>query len=188
VLGRSELIERIWNTHVLLGAAIGPFDAWLVLRGLRTLALRVQRHNANAMALASYLESHPAVRAVHYPGLKLHAQHALACRQMSGFGGVLSFEVEGGCEGANTVLNRLHLPRIAASLGAVESLVVHPAANFAHYLSEEESAAVGIAPGLIRVSVGLEGIADLIADFEQALASLPAAATDSKRWHGAPTT
>jgi methionine-gamma-lyase len=106
---------------------------------------------------------------VHYPGLKSHPQHALACEQMTGFGGMLSFEVEGGYEHANAVMNRLRLARIAASLGGVESLVVHPAANFAHYLNNEESESAGIAPGLIRVSVGLEGIADLIDDFEQAL-------------------
>jgi len=169
VLGKSELIEKIWNMHVILGAAIGPLDAWLILRGLRTLSLRVQRHNENAMALAAFLEGHPAVRAVHYPGLKSHPQNELACQQMTGFGGMLSFEVEGGYEGANAVLGRLQLPRIAASLGGVESLVVHPAANFAHYLSEEGCKVAGISPGLIRVSVGLEGSADLIADFAQAL-------------------
>lgn len=169
VLAKSDLIERLWNTHVILGAAIAPFDAWLILRGLRTLSLRVQRHNENAMALATFLESHPAVRAVHYPGLQSHPQHALACRQMSGFGGMLSFEVEGGHERVNAVLSRLQLPRIAASLGGVESLVVHPAANFAHYLSESEAASAGISAGLIRVSTGLEDSADLIADFDQAL-------------------
>jgi methionine-gamma-lyase len=169
VLGKSELIERIWNMHVILGAAIGPLDAWLIMRGLRTLSLRVQRHNENAMALPQFLEGHPAVRAVHYPGLKSHPQHALACEQMAGFGGMLSFEVEGGYEQANAVMSRLRLPRIAASLGGVESLVVHPAANFAHYLDNEEIELAGIAPGLIRVSVGLEGVGDLIADFEQAL-------------------
>ncbi|HEY6972527.1 MAG TPA: aminotransferase class I/II-fold pyridoxal phosphate-dependent enzyme [Candidatus Angelobacter sp.] len=172
VLGKSELIERLWNTHVILGAAIAPFDAWLVLRGLRTLSLRVQRHNENAMALAAFLEGHPAVRAVHYPGLKSHPQHALACRQMSGFGGMLSFEVDGGYERANAVLARLQLPRIAASLGGVESLVAHAAANFAHYLTEQESESAGITSGLIRVSVGLENPADLISDFDQALSGV----------------
>jgi methionine-gamma-lyase len=169
VLGRSELIDQIWNMHVILGAAIGPLDAWLIMRGLRTLSLRVQRHNENAMTLARFLEAHPAVQAVHYPGLKSHPQHALACEQMTGFGGMLSFEVDGGCQRASAVLSRLKLPRIAASLGGVESLVVHPAANFAHYLDDKESESAGIAPGLIRVSVGLEGVDDLIADFDQAL-------------------
>lgn len=169
VLGKTELIEKIWNTHVILGAAIGPLDSWLVLRGLRTLALRVQRHNENAMALATFLESHSAVRAVYYPGLRSHPQYALACEQMKGFGGILSFEVKGGAEKANAVISRLQLPRVAASVGAVGSLVVHPAANFVHYLNEQEAESAGISPGLIRVSVGLEGVADLIADFDQAL-------------------
>jgi len=169
VLGKSELIERLWNLHVILGAAIGPLDAWLLLRGLRTLSLRVQRHNENAMALAAFLEGHPAVWAVHYPGLKSHPQHELACRQMSGFGGMLGFEVEGGAERAKEVLRRFRLPRIAASLGGFESLVVHAAANFAHYLNDQELRLAGIGPGLIRVSVGIENSADLIADFDQAL-------------------
>lgn len=181
VLGKTELIERIWNMHVILGAAIGPLDAWLVMRGLRTLSLRVQRHNGNAMGLANFLEGHPAVKAVHYPGLKSHPQHALACEQMTGFGGMLSFEVEGGYEQANAVINRLHLPRIAASLGGVESLVVHPAANFAHYLDSRESESAGIAPGLIRVSVGLEGVTDLINDFDQALSELQNVAADDRQ-------
>lgn len=169
VLGKSELIDQIWNMHVILGAAIGPLDSWLIMRGLRTLSLRMQRHNNNAMALAKFLEAHPAVRAVHYPGLESHPQHALACRQMTGFGGMLSFEVGGGYDRANAVLRRLKLPKIAASLGGVESLVVYPAANFAHYLDDKESESAGITPGLIRVSVGLEGIDDLIADFDRAL-------------------
>jgi methionine-gamma-lyase len=169
VLANSELIERMWDTHVVLGSAIGPFDSWLILRGLRTLSLRVQRHNENALALATFLERHPAVLKVNYPGLKSHAQHELACKQMKGFGGMLSFEVRGGSEAANAVLSRLQIPRLAASLGGVESLVVDPGANFAHYLSESDALAAGIAPGLIRVSVGLEGSRDLISDFEQAL-------------------
>jgi methionine-gamma-lyase len=170
-LGSEALINKIWNTHVILGAAPGPLDAWLILRGLRTLSLRLKRHNENAMALAIFLAGNPAVRTVHYPGLKSHPQHDLACQQMSGFGGMLSFEVQGGYEAAKAVIGKLRLPRIAASLGGVESLVVHPAANFIHYMSEKEAESTGISPALIRVSVGLEGTADLIADFEQALAS-----------------
>jgi methionine-gamma-lyase len=119
VVGSAALIERIWNTHVVLGASLGPFDAWLILRGLRTLSLRVKRHNENALALAEFLENHRAVKRVNYPGLKSHPQHELACRQMSGFGGVLSFEVSSGYDGAKKVLSRLRLPRIAASVGGV---------------------------------------------------------------------
>ncbi len=173
ILGRAELIERLWNLQVVLGAAIAPFNAWLILRGLRTLALRMQRHNESALALARFLAAHPAVTAVNYPGLPQHPQHELARRQMKGFGGVLSFEVSGGLEGAKTVLSRLRLPRLAGSLGGVESLVVLAASNFSHYLREEEAARAAISPGLIRVSVGVESIGDLVSDFDQALSVLP---------------
>jgi methionine-gamma-lyase len=169
VLGSGALIEKIWNTQVILGAALGPFDAWLILRGLRTLSLRVSRHNENALALAQFLENHAAVTHVNYPGLKSHPQYELACRQMHGFGGVLSFEVGGGYESAKRVLQRLRLPRIAASVGGVESLAVLCGDNFTHYMSAEEAQRAGISAGLIRVSVGLEGIGDLVADFDQAL-------------------
>ena len=170
VMGSKEWITRIWNTHVILGAALGPFDAWLMLRGLRTLSLRVRQHNENAMALAQFLESHRAVKIVHYPGLKSHPQHELGRRQMTGFGGMLSFEVKGGYEAADRCLTRLRLPARAASLGGVESLAVHPASNFLHYMTLEEAERIGIPPGLLRISVGLEGKDDLIADFDQALA------------------
>jgi methionine-gamma-lyase len=168
VMGTKEAITNVWNTHVMLGATLGPFDAWLVLRGLRTLSLRVRQHNENAQALAEFLENHKAVKKVYYPGLKSHPQHDLACRQMSGFGGMLSFELD-GYEAADRVLSRLHLAARAASLGGVETLAVHPASNFLHYMTLEEAARIGIAAGLLRISVGLEGKDDLIADFDQAL-------------------
>jgi methionine-gamma-lyase len=169
VMGTAEWVTRIWNTHVVLGATLGAFDAWLMLRGLRTFPLRVRQHNENAQALAEFLETHPAVKVVYYPGLKSHPQHELARRQMSGFGGMLTFEVKGGYEAACRVLSRLQLPALAASLGGVESLAVHPASNFLHYMTLEEAERIGIAPGLLRISVGLEGKDDLIADFDQAL-------------------
>src|SRR6185437_2445051 len=169
VMGSSEAITKIWNTHVILGAALGPFDAWLMLRGLRTLSLRIRQHNENSLALAEFLEAHKSVKAVHHPGLKSHPQHDLAKRQMSGFGGMLSFELNGGFEAADRCLSRLRLASRAASLGGVETLAVHPASNFLHYMSFEEAARIGIAPGMLRVSVGLEGKDDLIADFDQAL-------------------
>ena len=168
VMGRKEMIAQIWNTHVILGAALGPFDAWLMLRGLRTLALRVRQHNENAQALAEFLENHRAVKKVSYPGLKSHPQHDLAKKQMSGFGGMLSFELD-SYEAADRFLSRVQLPSRAASLGGVETLAVHPASNFLHYMTLEEAARIGIAAGLIRISVGLEGKDDLIADFDQAL-------------------
>jgi len=171
VMGSAEWIMKIWNTHVMLGAALGPFDAWLMLRGLRTLAVRLRQHNENGIALAQFLEGHKAVKTVHYPGLKSHPQHELARKQMSGFGGMLSFEVHGGFEAADRFLSGLQLASRAASLGGVESLAVHPASNFLHYMTLEEAGKIGIAPGLLRVSVGLENANDLIADFDQALGS-----------------
>jgi cystathionine gamma-lyase len=170
VMGSSEAITKIWNAHVILGAALGPFDAWLMLRGLRTLSLRVRQHNENAMALAEFLKGHKAVKVVHYPGLKSHPQHELARKQMSGFGGMLTFEVNGGYEAADRFLSRIRLASRAASLGGIETLAVHPASNFLHYMTLEQAAKIGIAPGLLRISVGLEGKDDLIADFDQALA------------------
>ena len=169
VMGSSESITKIWNAHVILGAALGPFDAWLMLRGLRTLSLRVRQHNQNAMALAEFLKGHKAVKVVHYPGLRSHPQHELARKQMSGFGGMLAFEVNGGYQAADRFLSRIRLASRAASLGGMESLAVHPASNFLHYMTLEQAAKIGIAPGLLRISVGLEGKEDLIADFDQAL-------------------
>jgi methionine-gamma-lyase len=168
VMGKHEAINQAWNTHVILGAALGPFDAWLMLRGLRTLPLRVRQHNQNAQALAEFLEKHKAVKKVHYPGLKSHPQHELAKKQMTGFGGMLSFEVA-DYDDADRFLGRLHLASRAASLGGVETLAVHPASNFLHYMTLEEAAKIGIPPGLLRITVGLEGKDDLIADFDQAL-------------------
>lgn len=169
VMGSSESITKIWNAHVILGTTLGPFDAWLMLRGLRTLSLRVRQHNENAMALAEFLKGHKAVKVVHYPGLKSHPQHELARKQMSGFGGMLTFEVNGGYEAADRFLSRICLASRAASLGGIETLAVHPASNFLHYMTLEQAAKIGIAPGLLRISVGLEGKEDLIADFDQAL-------------------
>ncbi|HSP14471.1 MAG TPA: aminotransferase class I/II-fold pyridoxal phosphate-dependent enzyme [Thermoanaerobaculia bacterium] len=169
VMGSSELLEKIWNTSVVLGTGLAPFDSWLLLRGVRTLALRMRQHNENGVALARFLEKHPAVSAVHYPGLKSHPQHELAACQMKGFGGMLSFELKGGPDASARFLDRVRLASQAASLGGVESLVVDAAANFLHYMSAEEAERIGIRPGLVRVSAGIEAAADLIADFDQAL-------------------
>jgi cystathionine beta-lyase/cystathionine gamma-synthase len=157
---------------VIIGAALGPFDAWLLTRGLRTFPMRVRQHNQNALALAKFLEQHPAVKEVQYPGLASHPQHELARRQMKDFGGMLSLEVKGGAGGAYQLIGNLKLGVRAASLGAVETLVVHPASNFAHYLTPEQAMAIGITPGSVRVSVGLEAVEELIADFDQALAPI----------------
>jgi cystathionine beta-lyase/cystathionine gamma-synthase len=151
---------------------LAPFDAWLLLRGVRTLSLRVRQQNENALALARSLETQRAVKAVHYPGLESHPQHELASRQMSGFGGMLSFELKGGYGAAGCFLKKVRLASHAVSLGGVETLVVNAAANFLHYMSAEEAERSGVSTGLVRVSAGIEAANDLIADFEQALASL----------------
>ena len=171
VMGSAKLISKIWESHVIIGATLGPFDAWLLLRGLRTFPMRVRQHNENALALAKFLQQHPAVKQVHYPGLPSHPQHELARKQMSGFGGMLSLELKGGSKAADELLSKLKLIVRAASLGAVESLAVDAALNFRHYLTAEQAEAIGITPGLIRVSVGVEAADELIADFDQALAA-----------------
>ncbi len=154
------LIDRIWQTHHIVGATLGPFEAWLLLRGLRTLDMRVQRHNANASALAAYLRDHPRVTRVYYPGLENHPCHDVARAQMRGYGGLLSFEIDGSFEDARRVIDRLQLVHSAVSLGGVESLIAQPGAMWSGH---------GKGSSLLRLSVGLEAIGDLIADFERAL-------------------
>lgn len=169
VAGRRELIDRIWDTHIVVGSVISPLDAWLALRGMRTLAMRVERHNRNAAVVAEFLNEHPAVRAVHYPGLETHPQHDLARRQMHGYGGLLSFELRDGYDAAADFISALRLPARSASLGGVRSLVVQPAAMWAQDLTAEQLARAGVAPGLVRLSVGLEHPDDLVADLARAL-------------------
>jgi methionine-gamma-lyase len=171
VVGRSATIERIWETAIVLGATLGAFDAWLLLRGLRTLPLRVARANANAMAVARFLEAHPRVEAVHYPGLESHPQHALARRQMSGFGGVLAVRIRGGYEPAARFVAALRLFTNAVSLGGVESLAVHAAAMWAGTLDEAQMEAAGVDPNLVRLACGIEDADDLVDDLSQALAA-----------------
>ena len=162
--GPAGILDQIWDVALLTGAVLGPFDAWLLLRGLRTLPLRMPRHNDNGQALAEALKDHPAVARVHYPGLAAHPQHALAHSQMSGYGGVLGIELVGGFEAADAFLGRLRYVRRAASLGGVESLAVHPASMWRGMLSQEQIAASGVPPGLIRLAAGTEDTADLVAD------------------------
>ena len=162
--GSAEILDRIWDVALLTGATLGPIDAWLLLRGLRTLPLRMPRHNANGQALAEALQDHPAVARVHYPGLATHPQHALAAKQMSGFGGVLAVELAGGFEAADAFLGRLRYARRSASLGGVESLAVHPAAMWRGMLSEQQIAESGVPLGLVRLAAGIEDPADLVAD------------------------
>lgn len=171
LVSSRELIERVWRFALVAGATLSPFDSWLLLRGLRTLGLRVERHNRNALALAQYLENHPKVARVYYPGLPTHPQHELAKSQMDGFTGMLSVELRGGYGAADRLMSSLKLATRAASLGGFETLIVHPASMWSLQLSPEVREATGINDGLVRISVGLEDEQDLIADFDQALTS-----------------
>jgi cystathionine beta-lyase/cystathionine gamma-synthase len=170
ILSDDALHERLRFLQNALGGVPGPFDSWLVLRGLKTLALRMRQHSANAMEVACWLEQHPRVRRVYYPGLASHPQHALARAQMmGGFGGMLSFEVVGGVEAAREVARRTRLFTLAESLGGVESLIELPALMTHASLPPERRAEIGIDDGLIRLSVGIEEVEDLRADLAQAL-------------------
>lgn len=174
VAGRSDLVQRVYEHREITGASLDPHAAYLLLRGMKTLALRVARQSASALEIARFLSAHPQVRAVHYPGLPEHPRHAVACAQMSGFGGVLSFEVQGGADGVAAVLSRLRLAHLAANLGAVETVVGSPATTSHVECTAEERASLGIPEALIRYSVGIEEPADLIADLEQALSGIGA--------------
>lgn len=165
----ERLAERIWRMHITLGAVLSPMDAWLLLRGLRTLPLRVERSNATALALARWLAQRPEVAAVFHPGLESHPQHALARRQMQGHGGVIAFSLRGGYEAARRFVAASRLATHAVSLGGVETLVVHAAAMWAGTMSEAQMRHADIDPGLVRLAVGLEHPDDLIADLGQAL-------------------
>jgi cystathionine beta-lyase/cystathionine gamma-synthase len=168
VATRDDHIEWLRFVQNAQGAIIGPMDAWLVLRGTKTLPIRMERHNANAQALAEFLASHPKVTAVHYPGLPSHPQHALAKVQMRGFGGLIAFEM-GSLERARTVLNNVRLMALAESLGGVETLISHPASMTHGSVPPERRRQLGIGDDMIRVSVGIENIDDLREDLEQAL-------------------
>ena len=169
IIGSKAFIERAWRFHIVIGAALGPFDAWLLLRGIRTLGVRVERHNQNALALARFFESHPKIDRVNYPGLESHPQHELARKQMSGFTGVMSIEVRGGYETAGRFIDSLKLGSYAASLGGFETLLVHPAAMWGDTLTDAQRKAMEVGENLVRISVGLEDEQDLIDDFSQAL-------------------
>jgi cystathionine gamma-lyase/cystathionine beta-lyase/cystathionine gamma-lyase/homocysteine desulfhydrase len=165
---RDDDVEWLKFVQNAEGAILSPFDSWLVLRGTKTLPLRMQRHNTNGVALAEFLASHRKVRHVYYPGLSSHPQHELAKRQMRGFGGMVSFEL-GSLEAARRVLNSVRLLSLAESLGGVETLISHPATMTHASVPAERRAALGITDGLVRVSVGLEDIEDLKEDLSQAL-------------------
>jgi cystathionine gamma-synthase len=169
VLGSRELVGGVRALQAVTGAVVDPFAAYLLVRGLKTFALRLERQNANAQALAEFLAAHPKVVAVHYPGLPSHSEHDIARKQMRGFGGVVSFEVRGDLEAAARVVDGCRLPHIATSLGGVESLIEQPAVMSFYELTTEERLQIGIKDNLIRYAVGIEDIDDLLADLAQAL-------------------
>jgi cystathionine beta-lyase/cystathionine gamma-synthase len=176
VAGSAELLAWLWGFAVLHGANASPFDAMNGLRGIRTLAVRLRQQTETAQALAEFLEAHPAVSAVSYPGLASHPQHELARRQMSSPGGLLCFDVAGGAEAGRVFVESTRIARLATSLGGPETLVTHPASTTHVGLTPKELAEAEIGPGTVRVSVGLEHVDDVIADFAQALEAASAVA------------
>ncbi len=172
-VGPAEIMARVRSTTLKnFGGIISPFDAWLLLRGLKTLAVRMERHSENALRVARYLEQHPLVMRVYYPGLESSPQYELARRQMDGFGGLLSFELLGGIEAGRTLLSAVQLCTVAVSLGDTDTLIQHPASMTHAVVPAEARAAAGISDGLVRLSVGLEAADDIIADLDQALAAV----------------
>ncbi len=169
VTGSAERIERVRHHLMLFGGSLDPHTAFLLARGLKTLAIRVKAQNANALALARFLEGHEAIAEVHYPGLESHPDHARAAALFSGFGSMLAFRPAGGLEAAERLLKTLTIPYAAASLGGVESLITRPAISSHAKMTAEERAAAGIGDDLIRFSTGIEAAEDLIADFARAL-------------------
>ena len=172
IVGPADFLvpARLVGVKDITGGVMSPFNAWLTLRGLKTLHVRMERHCSNAMKVAKYLESNPNVEAVFYPGLPSHPQHELAKKQMSNFGGMISFEIKGGIEAGRKVMDSVELCMLAVSLGDTETLIQHPASMTHSPVPAEERLKAGITDGLIRISVGLETPEDIIADLEQAIA------------------
>ncbi|HYF94702.1 MAG TPA: methionine gamma-lyase [Symbiobacteriaceae bacterium] len=170
VVGSREFIDLVHMTTMKnIGGILGPFEAWLLLRGLKTLHIRMDRHCENAMKVARFLEHHPLVEQVWYPGLESFAQHDLARRQMSGFGGIIAFEVRGGVEAGRKLMNSVQLCHVAVSLGDADTLIQHPASMTHSVVAPEDRLKSGITDGLVRLSVGLEDAEDIIADLDQGL-------------------
>jgi cystathionine gamma-synthase len=169
VLGSKDLVDAVRGLQGVTGAIVDPFAAYLLVRGLKTFALRMERQNANAQAVAEFLAAHPRIETVHYPGLPTHREHDVAKRQMRGFGGVVSFEVRGDLDATARVVDACTIPYLAVSLGGVESLIEQPAIMSFYELTTEERLEIGIKDNLIRFAVGIEDSDDLIADLAQAL-------------------
>ena len=161
--------HKIWNLRKILGGVMDPMSAFMALRGMRTLALRIQKHNENAMQIAQFLETQDKVKSVHYPGLASHPDHPIAKKQMSGFGGMLSFEINGDFDQTKQFMDGLGIIKLATSLGGVTSLANQPITNTHAGLSPENRAKAGVSESLVRLSVGIENVEDLIQDLEQAL-------------------
>jgi cystathionine gamma-synthase len=172
VCGKAGIVSAIKEFRDVVGTNSDPNTAWLLIRGIKTLALRMQQQNTSAQTIAEYLEGHDKVQRVFYPGLASHPDHAIAKAQMKGFGGVVSFEIDGDRERTRQFVEALQIPYLAPSLGGAETLVSHPATVSYSDLSEEDRLAIGITDQLVRYSVGIEDCADLIADFDQALAGV----------------
>lgn len=170
VIADNETMKNIKKTTLKdIGGVMSPFNAWLILRGLKTLPLRMDRHNSNGLAVAEFLEKHPSVTKVYYPGLASFEQYELAKKQMSGFGGIMSFELEGGYEAGLRLMNGVKICHLAVSLGDVDTLIQHPASMTHAVVPEAARLAANITPGLVRLAVGLEDVEDIIADIEQSL-------------------
>lgn len=171
-LDKKSMREGVWRAMKLVGTNCSPFEAWLTHNGLKTLALRMERHCSNALEVARFLETHPAVARVNYPGLASHPDHLLAQRQMpGGFGGMLSFELSGGLEAGIQRMNRIRFCTLAPTLGDVDTLILHPASSSHLAVPKEIRLQNGITDGLVRVSVGIENASDIIADLEQAIST-----------------
>ncbi|MGI9050223.1 MAG: cystathionine gamma-synthase [Rubrobacteraceae bacterium] len=167
----EEMYEKVKFYQNAAGAVPGPFDSWIVLRGLKTLSVRMRQHEENALAVAQFLEGHPETATVNYPGLPSHPQHDLAKKQMSGFSGMVSFTLKGGAEAAHAAVQKTKLFHFAESLGGVESLVTHPASMTHAAIPREQREARGVTDGLLRLSVGIEDKDDLISDLDQAISA-----------------
>ncbi len=165
----QEIYDELFRLQKSIGPSSSPFDSWLVLRGIKTLAIRMQRHEENAIKVAKFLEGHDKVESVVYPGLKSHPQHELAKKQMTGFGGMITFFIKGGLEHSREFLEKVRLFHLAESLGGVESLIEHPAIMTHASVPKPVRESIGITDNLIRVSVGIEDADDLIGDLDFAL-------------------
>ena len=176
ITNRQDIFDEMKFIQKTIGAVPSPFDCWLTMLGLKTLHLRMARHAANAQVVAEFLEAHPKVESVTFPGLPSHPQHDIAKSQMSGYSGMISFELVGGISAGKTVMNSVKLCALAESLGAVETMITHPATMTHVEVPVEERHARGLTDGLVRISVGIEDVEDIIADLEQALEKVPSTA------------